>query len=124
MEGELEEESKLSQLLEKFGRVALATVRYRREPATETSPAKVSWALVTFAQPVAAKLALAGAADLGVPDLVMRRLDLEQALASKGSMAKIAHKHREELKRLQMLALEQAETPDPASLVPVRNPHA
>ena len=124
LEGELEDETKLSQLLEKFGRVALATVRYQREPATETSPAKVSWALVTFAQPVAAKLALAGAADLGVPDLVMRRLDLEQALASKGSMSKIAHKHREELKRLQMLALEQAETPDPASLVPVRNPHA
>ena len=33
----------------------------------------------------------------GVPNLVARKLDLEQALASTGSMGEIAVKHREQL---------------------------
>ena len=39
----------------------------------------------------------AAARGRGVPNLVCRKLDLEQALGSKGSMGQIAIKHREQL---------------------------
>ena len=42
----------------------VATVRYRREPATEESAAKVSWALLTFARADEMLAALAGAETL------------------------------------------------------------
>ena len=64
LEGELEEEARLSALFERFGSVLVATVRYRREPATEESAEKVSWALLTFARADEMLAALAGAETL------------------------------------------------------------
>ena len=65
LEGELEEEPRLSALFEeRFGHVLVATVRYRREPATDSSPAKVSWALVTFSHTTEMQAALDGYEDL------------------------------------------------------------
>ena len=65
LEGELEEEPRLSALFEeRFGHVLVATVRYRREPATDSAPAKVSWALVTFSHTNEMQAALDGFEDL------------------------------------------------------------
>lgn len=102
LEGELEEEPKLKALFQRFGTVLVATVRHRREPATETSAAKVSWALVTFPTPGEADAAINGSDGLGIPNLVTRKLDLEQAVASTGSMGKVALMHQEELENLDM----------------------
>ena len=102
LEGELEEEPRLKALLARFGTVLVATVRYRREPATDSSPAKVSWALCTFSTPAEADAAIAGSGSLGVANLVTRQLDLEQALGSTGSMGAVALKHRDELDALDM----------------------
>lgn len=102
LEGELEEETKLQALFARFGTVLVATVRYRREPATDSSPAKVSWALCTFSTPAEADAAIEGSGSLGVANLVTRRLDLEQALGSTGSMGAVALKHRDELDALDM----------------------
>ena len=68
LQGDLEDEANLAAMLQRFGTVLVATVRYRREPATETSPAKVSWALVTFSKTAEMQAALVGEHD-GAPFL-------------------------------------------------------
>ena len=68
LQGDLEDEANLAAMLQRFGTVLAATVRYRREPATETSPAKVSWALVTFSKTAEMQAALDGEHD-GAPFL-------------------------------------------------------
>ena len=78
LEGELEDEEVLSNLLSQFGRLLAVTVRIRREGK------KVSWALVSFSSGEEADNCLAGTASLSAkyPGIVARHVDEEQARAA------------------------------------------
>jgi len=84
---------KLAILFEKFGTVIATTLRRRR--VVENGKQKVSWALISFAEPSQAKAAVAGAESLGFPEMVIRTMDMDQAMNSKGDMSQVAKQHHE-----------------------------
>lgn len=97
VEGELEKEETLKQIFVQFGRVVAVTLRRRREYDEETGKTKVSWALVSFEHSSTARAALVGADELKL-GLVARKLDMEQALKSRGAMGDVARAHAKQVK--------------------------
>ena len=87
IEGELEDETKLTEVFGHFGSVLAVTLRVRREGK------KVSWALLTFTEESESAKALQGAAELGVDGLVARRVDTQQMLGSTGAMGSVMRTH-------------------------------
>eukprot|EP01044_Picomonas_judraskeda_P008528 COSAG03_NODE_980_length_5128_cov_1.552197_4_plen_512_part_00 len=88
LEGEVEDEGHLKDVLEQFGNIVAVSLRRRRELVKETGEMKVSWALVSFEHSSSARAALVGADALQL-GLVVRKLDMEQALKSSGAMGDV-----------------------------------
>jgi hypothetical protein len=99
LKGELEDEAKLQELFSQFGRVVAATLRKRREYDETTGKTKVSWALVSFEHSSQARAALVGADAMEEVNVVTRKLDMDQALESTGSMGDVARTHAKQVKQ-------------------------
>jgi hypothetical protein len=89
--GELDDEGRLAEVFGRFGGVLAATLR--REGSS-------SWALLTFGEAEAALSAVAGAAEsLGVRGLVVRTLDMRQAMgeASRHLLSEAMRAHQQQV---------------------------
>ena len=89
----IEDQEKLEEIFSEFGVVLAVTLRERREDG------KVSWALVTYAKPEQAQMAIAKGKDMDVSKqpIWCNSFDLPVALKSDGSMRKIATAHSAKL---------------------------
>jgi hypothetical protein len=88
LEGGLEDEAALAASFARFGAVLAATLHRRREGA------KVSWSLLTFAEPAAARAALECAAELSAGGLVACGLDMQRVLGRTGPLGAVLERHK------------------------------
>jgi hypothetical protein len=89
----IEDQEKLEEIFSEFGVVLAVTLRERREDG------RVSWALVTYAKPEQAQMAIAKGKEMDVSKqpIWCNSFDLPVALKSGGSMRKIATAHSAKL---------------------------
>eukprot|EP01046_Picozoa_sp_COSAG06_P043089 COSAG06_NODE_5594_length_3374_cov_102.094656_1_plen_527_part_00 len=93
IQGDIEDETKLTELFSQFGAVETVTLRRRR--GIKQGKQVVSWALVTFCESESVARALEAHASLASShDLVVRTVDADQASSSTGAMSKVMQQHK------------------------------
>ena len=101
----IEDERAIAAAFSRFGHVMAVSFRSRREVDPETGTEKVSWALVSFQTPLGPQAAMEAVRQedetllaLSKQPLRLKSLDLEQAMASRGSMRDIARDHTKKIR--------------------------
>jgi hypothetical protein len=109
IQGDIEDETKLTELFSQFGAVETVTLRRRR--GVKQGKQVVSWALVTFCAAESVARALEAHASLGSShDLVVRTVDADQASGSTGAMSKVMQQHKSKFTALAQQRRQQRES--------------
>ena len=109
IQGDIEDETKLTELFSQFGAVETVTLRRRR--GVKQGKQVVSWALVTFCAAESVARALEAHASLGSShNLVVRTVDADQASGSTGAMSKVMQQHKSKFTALAQQRRQQRES--------------